>query len=265
MVDLQYIAKKIRLSALEKTTTIGKGHLGGTYSCIDILVSLFYSSLSLRHAEPLWPERDRFLLSKGHACLALYPILLDLGFIDKTKYDSYGINGGLGGQLDISIPGIEWNTGSLGHTLGIASGIAIASRLDGSNYHIFTVVGDGEFAEGSVWEALMYIGNSKLNNITCIIDRNRMSVTEVLDDDSFFKGLPSVVSSFGWQYFDIDGHDFSQLNKTFEICKSSALPTLVVANTIKGKGVSFMENTIKWHHSVPNVEELAIAERELNE
>jgi transketolase len=265
IIDQKIIAKKIRLYALEQTVLKKKGHLGGTYSCVDILVSLFYSAMSFQSKDPLWEDRDRFLLSKGHACLALYPILVDLGFIDKNTIDSYGLNGGLGGQLDISLSGVEWNTGSLGHTLGIASGISLGARFDEKNYHIFTVVGDGEFAEGSVWEALIYIGQNKLNNITCIIDRNRLSVTEVLDDDSFFKNLSPVVSSFGWQYFEIDGHDFSQLNETFSRCKLSSLPTLVVANTIKGKGVSFMENTIKWHHSIPSINELEIARRELNE
>lgn len=264
MRDLPDIAKKIRLSALEQTVLRGKGHLGGTYSCVDILVALFYLHLDVRPTEPRWQDRDRFLLSKGHACLALYPILLDLGFINEALVRSYGLDGGLGGQLDVSIPGVEWNTGSLGHTLGVASGMALAARLDNKDYHVFTVVGDGEFAEGSIWEALIYIGQHRLNNITCIIDRNRLSVTEVLDDESFFKHLPQVVESFGWQYFEINGHDFAELNETFAKCKRSMLPTLVVANTIKGKGVSFMEDTVRWHHSLPTTAELEIARRELN-
>ena len=264
MQDLVNIAKKIRLWAIEETVAKGKGHLGGTFSCVDILVALYYKVLNVKSNEPKWAGRDRFILSKGHACLALYPILMDLGFIDEKTFRSYGVDGGLGGQLDINIPGVDWNTGSLGHALGVASGMAISSNLDKKNYYIFVVVGDGECAEGSIWEAIMFIGQHNLSNIVCIVDRNRLSVTEVLDDGSFFKNLSIVLPAFGWKFIEIDGHNIAEMVNIFTESKQSNMPTFIIANTIKGKGISFMENGTKWHHSVPTKEELDIARRELS-
>jgi transketolase len=262
--DLIEKAKNIRLWAIEETASKGKGHIGGTFSCVDILVSLYYSVLNIKPKHPEWDGRDRFILSKGHACLALYPILMDLGFINNETFRSYGENGGLGGQLDISIPGVDWNTGSLGHSLGIASGMAMASKLDNKNYHVFSVVGDGECAEGSIWESIMFIGQRNISNITCIVDRNRLSVTETLDDDSFFKNLSIVLPSFGWGFVEINGHNIEEITIALNSSKWSKTPTFIVANTIKGKGISFMENVAKWHNSVPNKDELEAAKAEIN-
>lgn len=261
---LKSIAKQIRLSALEQTVTKKKGHLGGTFSCVDILVTLYYSTMRIDPQNPKWSGRDRFILSKGHACLALYPILADLGFITKATVDSYGTNGGLGGQLDINTPGIEWNTGSLGHALGVATGMALSARLDKLDYHIFVVVGDGECAEGSIWEAVMFAGQHGLSNITCLVDRNRLSVTTALDDDSFFRNLETVLPAFGWAYEEIDGHNIDELVDKLSLSRQSTKPRFIIANTLKGKGVSFMENEAKWHHSVPSEVELKIAREELN-
>jgi len=263
--ELERIAGKIRLKALEMTVAKKKGHLGGTFSCVDILVALYYGGvLGIDPSRPQWPDRDRFILSKGHACLGLYPILVDLGFMSQERFDTYGDNGGLGGQLDTGIPGVEWNTGSLGHALGVCAGMALAAKMDRKNYYAYALLGDAECAEGSIWEAITFAGEKKLNNLVALIDRNRLSVTEVLDDDSFFRSFPDAVRSLGWDCFDVNGHSIPALLETFQKAKTSEKPVLIICQTIKGKGVSFMENTIKWHHSVPTAAELEKARSELS-
>lgn len=261
---LTQTARRIRLLALEYTVAKRRGHLGGTFSCVDLLVALYYGGvLRVDPRRSDWRERDRFILSKGHACLALYAILVDLGFIDRRRIETYGENGGLGAQLDTSIPGVDWNTGSLGHAVGVAAGMALAARMNEQNYRAITILGDAEVAEGSVWEAIAFAGEQGLGNLVAIVDRNRLSVTDVLDDESLFRNFGTTVEGFGWSYADIDGHDFSEILGAFEQSNGPQRPLMIVANTIKGKGVSFMENTVKWHHAVPTTAELEIARREL--
>lgn len=262
--ELERKARWLRRVALERAVAAGKGHLGGVYSCAELLVALYYGGiLRVDPARPSWQERDRFFMGKGHACLGLYPILLDLGFMDQARFDSYGRDGGLGGQLDRTIPGVEYNTGSLGHVLGIAAGVALAAQLDGRSSRTFALLGDAECYEGAIWEALIFAGQRRLDRLVGIIDRNRLSVTDVLDDDSFFKGLPEAVRGFGWDCYEIDGHTFPDLLRTFETVRAAKQPSLIIANTIKGKGVSFMEQSIQWHHGVPDARELELARREL--
>lgn len=262
--QLEQKARNIRLEALDYTVKKKRGHLGGTFSCVDILVSLYYGDLlKIDPHNPSWPDRDRFILSKGHACLGLYSILVDLGFISRNKLESYGENGGLGGQLDISIPGVDWNTGSLGHALGVCAGIALGSKLSNKRYYAITLLGDAECSEGSIWEALIFAGQHKLNNLIGIIDRNRMSVTDVLDDNSFYAKFSLIIPSLGWKYVEINGHSFPDIINAITSAKQSDIPTLIVANTIKGKGVSFMENDPQWHHAVPGEAQLKLARQEL--
>lgn len=248
-------ARWTRLKVLEIANSKGIGHLGGTFSCVDLLVSLYYGGFLKKN--------DKFILSKGHACLALYSILVDLGILDQLALESYGINGGLGAQLDINVPGIDWNTGSLGHSIGICAGISLSAQLDGTDAYAYTIIGDAELAEGSVWEAISFAGGRRLANLVVIVDRNRLSVTEVLPDDSFFGELPNLCKSFGWNSQVIDGHNFPQIIGAFEMSKSSQLPTIIIANTIKGKGVSFMENKVQWHHGKITEDENARAMKEL--
>jgi len=263
-IELEQKARRIRLDALECTVKKGRGHLGGTYSCVDLLVALYNGGiLRVDPSRPEWPDRDRFILSKGHACLALYAILVDLGFMPQGRLDTYGDNGGLGGQLDMSIPGVDWNTGSLGHALGVAAGMAMAARMDGRDYGAFTILGDAEMAEGSVWEAIAFAGDQRLANLVGIIDRNRLSVTDVLEDEGIFRNFGGTMEGLGWAWEEIDGHDIPSVVDALLRSRKSDKPTMILANTIKGKGVSFMENTLKWHHSVPSSVELAIARKEL--
>jgi len=254
----------VRRTVLEAIAERRKGHIGGTYSCVDLLVALYYGGiLRFDSAQPAWLDRDRFLIGKGHACLALYAILMDQGFIARERFGEYGVDGGsLGGQLDIRTPGVEYNTGSLGHVLGIGAGIALAAKLDGRDYRAVVMVGDAECYEGSIWEALAFAGQHQLDGLIAIIDRNRLSVMDLLGDDALFAGFGAKVTAFGWDYDEIDGHSFSSILEAFDGDRSTR-PRMILANTIKGKGISFMENGVKWHHGVPNERELAVARREL--
>lgn len=254
----------LRMAVLDMITSAKKGHIGGAYSCMDILVALYYGDiLHFDPANPSWPLRDRFILSKGHSGSALFAVLADLGFFDPAELTRYCCNGGiLGGHPDRNIPGIEADTGSLGHGLGIGSGMALAAKMDGTDYRVFVLVGDGECNEGSVWEALVFAARHQFANLTLIVDRNRQCVLDFTEDCAPLDPLADRLASFGWDVEEVDGHSFQDLLAAFE-SKPSARPRAIVANTIKGKGVSFMEGVLKWHHSVPNAEELVVARAEL--
>lgn len=254
----------LRLAVLEMVAVAKKGHIGGAYSCIDILVALYYGGvLRFDPVNPSWPLRDRFILSKGHSGAALFAVLADLGYFDSAELTRYCCNGGiLGGHPDRKVPGIEADTGSLGHGLGIGAGMALAAKMDGAEGRVFVLVGDGECNEGSVWEALVFAARHRLSNLTLIIDRNRQCVLDFTEECAPLDPLAERLAAFGWDVAEVDGHSFQELLSTFEQ-KPSTRPRAIVANTIKGKGVSYMEKVLKWHHSVPNVEELAIARAEL--
>ncbi|MEK7615674.1 MAG: 1-deoxy-D-xylulose-5-phosphate synthase N-terminal domain-containing protein [Patescibacteria group bacterium] len=255
-LQLQKKARWVRLEVLEAIVKSGKSHIGGTYSATDLLVALYYGKL-------LRPG-DRFILSKGHACTALYAIFLDLGKMSRKVYDSYGINGGLGGQLETYIPGVDFNTGSMGHAIGVASGMALASRMDRKKSRAITMIGDAELFEGSCWEAIIFAGQLELANLVVIVDRNRLSVTEAIEDDSIYRNFKKKIESFGWSYVNINGHDFRDIQKAFQTVKHTKQPTMIIADTVKGKGVSFMENNVQWHNALPSPEQIAIARKELS-
>ncbi|MBI2870514.1 MAG: transketolase [Candidatus Omnitrophica bacterium] len=262
--DLEEKARRVRLSVLESIVASGKGHIGGTYSCTDLLVALYYAGiLRFNFRDPRWPDRDRFLIGKGHACLALYSIFTDLGLLPDARFDTYGQDGGLGGQLDTSIPGVEYNTGSYGHVLGIAAGIALAAKMDQKSLRAYALMGDAEMYEGSVWEAIVFAGHHKLDRLVGIIDRNRLSTTDMLDDDSFFKDFKEKMRSFDWDCHEFNGHSFPEILDVFDRIRNALRPVMLIAHTVKGKGISFMENGIKWHHGVPTATEAERARREL--
>lgn len=261
---LEKKARWVRLQVLKKIFETGRGHIGGTFSCVEILVALYLGSiLRISTKKPNLKTRDRFILSKGHASLALYAIFYDLKIISKKKYESYGYDGGLGGQLDISIAGVDFNTGSLGHAVGVAAGMALASRVDKNPFKVVTLLGDSEFFEGSVWEALVFAESYKLNNLIVVVDRNRFMVTDFLEDEGPFLEFESKIRSFGWEYFEIDGHNFEQIFDVFKKIEFVRKPSLLVANTIRGKGVSFFENNIDWYTKAPNRREFELAKAEL--
>jgi len=265
--DLNKKAKWVRKQVLEAVVETGKGHLGGTFSCTDILVALYYGKiLRVDPNNPQWYERDRLILGKGHACLALYNILVDLGFFDISRLREYGRDGScLGGQLNIDTPGVEYNTGSLGHALGVGAGMALAAKLNGKNYRVFAIVGDGECGEGSIWESVMFASQHQLNNLIGIVDRNRLSVTDIVEEDDGSGRLDDKFRACGWKCDVIDGHSFESILSALGSLDRLKQPLIVIADTVKGKGVSFMEDGVKWHHSVPTMAEFELAKKELEQ
>lgn len=260
-------ANWVRRQILETIVGAGKGHIGGAFSCTDILVSLFYAGiLRFDPRNPAWDGRDRFVLSKGHSCVALYAILADLGFFACSELSCFCSKGGrLGAHPDRNIPGIEADTGSLGHGLAIASGLALSGKLDGKDHMTAVLMGDGECQEGSVWEAAMFAGYHRLNNLVAIVDYNRQGVTDFIQDSVGLEPFADKWAAFNWEVREVDGHSFEEVLGAFRDFhhRSSIRPLAIIAHTIKGKGVSFMELKLEWHHSVPADQDLAIARREL--
>ena len=248
---MKKIAKKsqeFRIKILKAIKNAGKGHIGGAYSCIDILTVLYYSGiLDINKENYKNNNRNRFLLSKGHAAISQYVILQDLGLIEEKDLNNLNNGGILGEHPDHKIPGVEFDSGSLGHGLGIASGFSLAAKLDNLNYKTYVILGDGECHEGTVWEAAMLSAHLKLNNLVAIVDRNSLCIHGNTEHINGLNPFPDKWKSFGWNVVEVDGHNhqevFNALNSTHE-----EKPTVVIANTIKGKGVSFMENNPKWHH-----------------
>ena len=236
----------------------GFGHLGGTFSCVEMLISLYYSNLF-----SFSKTKDFFILSKGHANLALLSILKDKKIISKKFFLKYGKNSGIGGQLDKNINGVYWNTGSLGHSIGVCAGVALANKLKKKNYYAITIIGDSEIDEGASWEAIMHAGQNKLNNLIVMIDRNKFSVTTKIDNSFFYKNPKSIISKLGWNVYEVEGHNISKIKDTLKIAKNSKRPNMIICNTIKGKGVSFMENNKGWHHGSINSEQFKIAMKDL--
>lgn len=269
MADVQFLAGKaaeIRLNLLKMIFKAKMGHTGSSLSDTDILTTLYYDIMQIRPDEPDWEERDRFILSKGHAVESYYCILADMGFIDKEELNTFcQYQTRLIGHPNNKVPGIEMNTGALGHGLSIAVGMAKAAKMDNKDYRVFVLMGDGEQAEGSVWEAAMAGAHFGLDNLIGIIDRNRLQITGATEEVMGIEPLVGKWRNFGWQVLEIDGHNYGELKK----CLSSTpveegKPTMILANTIKGKGVSFIENKAGWHHRVPSASELNQAVEELS-
>lgn len=264
---LEKKAKTIRRMILEMIVGSGKGHIGGALSCTDILTTLYYGDiLRLDPKNPAWPDRDRFILSKGHSCAALYAILADRGFFPRDELASACKDGSLlGGHPDRNIPGVEADTGSLGHGLGIGSGLALSGKMDGKDFKTIVLLGDGECYEGSVWEAAQFSGSQGLNNLLAIVDRNRQCVNDFTEDINRLDPLPDKWRAFGWDAVTIDGHSCAAiLHELKEFRRGrSGKPLAIIAETIKGKGISFMEGKLEWHHGMPSPDELKIARSEL--
>lgn len=268
--SLKQKAKWVRQKSFQMHISAGRGHLGGALSITDIMVAIYYSGLfNLAANKKNSPERDRLIFSKGHACYALYCVLADKGYFPKAKLDTYGRNGTiLGGHPDHNIPGIEVSSGSLGHGLGIGSGLAMAAKLNKQNFSTLVILGDGECIEGSIWEAASFATQQKLSNLTAIVDNNKVASTAFTKDFTGNYPLPEKWKSFGWETVVIDGHNFKQILTALKKIKKSKQskrekPLAIIANTIKGKGISYMENDYHWHHGVPKGEQIDIAKKEL--
>lgn len=268
LLYLKDLARKIRLQALKMQHIANKGHLGGAFSAAEILVGLYYCGIiNIKPKNFKSPTRDRIIFSKGHACLSLYAVLADLGFFPKEELNKYGQNGTiLGGHPDHKIPGVEVSSGSLGHGLGIGIGMAIAAKLNNQKYLTYVVLGDGECNEGSIWEGVTMASAQNLNNLIAIIDNNGVAATSrTLEFVGPFP-LENKWRSFGWDTLSIDGNNISEIINALEKSKTRKTykPLAIIANTIKGKGISFMEGNHKWHHGVANDAEYKQAREELN-
>lgn len=265
---LQKKTNWVRRQVLEMAVNAGAAHIAPSFSCIDILVTLYYGGiLRINPENPQWPERDRFILSKGQAAVALYAVLADLGFFPKEELMTFTCNGSrLGGHTENTIPGVEAFTGSLGHGLSIGAGIALAGKMDRKRYLTVVLLGDGECHEGSIWEAAMFSSQHKLNRLVAIVDYNGLSATDYLKNYLDIEPLRKKWLAFGWEVRITDGHDIRKLLNAMKDLRQrkSEKPLAIIAKTIKGKGVSFMENKPIWHYRIPVGEELEIARRELS-
>ena len=242
------------------------GHIGGSFSAVDIILTLYKNILNIDLEDPKWPERDRFILSKGHCSLALYAVLEEIGFLEPGELDSYTLKGSrLAGHAEhFEIPAIEMTTGSLGHGISCAAGMALAAKISGKNWKVFCVVGDGECNEGSVWETLLFTAQQNLKNLIIIIDNNKMESLDLTKNILSIEPLVEKFASFNFEVREINGHNFGEIFLALTTQPKFDKPVIIVANTVKGKGVSFMENTPMWHYRAPSEAELINALAELN-
>lgn len=258
-IDLVKIAKDIRKKLIYMHYKSSSSHIGSAFSIIEILVVLYFKILKINPRQPNNSDRDRFILSKGHAVSAWYATLAKKGFFNENVLESYGLDGGiLAGHPDrFSVPGIESSTGSLGHGLPIGIGLAFAAKKDGKNYRVFVLMSDGECEEGSVWEGAISAARLKLDNLIGIIDANKLQAYEKTDNIQPVSSLKYKFIHFGWSVKEIDGHNFEELEKTLtNIPFEKNKPTMLIAHTIKGKGISMMENALEWHYKSPKKNQL---------
>ncbi len=253
LTELEKKACDIRADVVTLIHKAGCGHIGGDMSEIEALVALYYKHLNCSPENAADPDRDRFVLSKGHSVETLYCILADRGYFDKAElmetYSAYGSR--FIGHPNNKIPGIEMNSGSLGHGLSVAVGMAKAGKMDGQDYHVYAVLGDGELAEGSVWEGVMAGGHFKLDNLTALVDRNRLQISGSTEDVMAQDSQEARWAAFGWNVVSIPGNDMAAVDSALTLAKETkGKPTVIILNTTKGCGVSFMENLAVWHHKV---------------
>jgi len=267
---LEIRAREIRSTILTMLNRSGSGHTGGSLSAVEILLSLYCYKMNHRPQEPGWEDRDRFVLSKGHAAPALYAVLESCGYFKEHTAIELNSLRKIGSKLQghphcITTPGVEISTGSLGQGLSIANGMALASRLDGKKSRVYVLMGDGETQEGQIWEAAMTAAHQDLDNICALLDNNGLQIDGNVDSVMNIEPIGDKWKAFGWHVIKIDGHDFSQLLQALDEAETvKGKPTLIWAKTVKGKGVSFMENKADWHGVAPNDETLKNALAELS-
>ena len=267
-MDTRELAKRIRLHVLRMTNRGGSAHIGSNFSIADILGVLFGAILQLDPKNPKWEDRDRFILSKGHAGASIYAALAEKGFFPIEKLDTHYQNGSdlCGHVAHKNNPGVELSTGALGHGFPVAIGMAIAGKHQKKTHKVVTILGDGECDEGSNWEAAMYAPHHKLDNLTVIIDYNKIQSLDTVENTLGLEPFTDKWRSFGWEVVEVDGHDHDALLQVFShLPAQTGKPTCVIAHTIKGKGVSFMEDTVLWHYRTARDEEYDAAKQELNQ
>jgi len=265
--ELEDIARKLRRHIITMIYTAGSGHPGGSLSAADIVTALYFDNMKHDPANPHWPDRDRFVLSKGHAAPVLYAALAECGYFPLDWLTTLRKTGTcLQGHTDSTLtPGVDVSAGSLGQGLSIGIGMALAARLDNKDYHTYVLLGDGECDEGQVWEAAMFAPNYQLDNLTAIVDFNTLQLDGFTRDIMNLDPFMAKWAAFKWEVIEINGHDIQQILDAIRQAKAvKGRPTVIVAHTIKGKGVSFMENNVDWHGKAPNKSETEIALRELS-
>jgi transketolase len=265
-MDTTELARRIRLHVLRMTNRAGSSHVGSVFACADILAVLYGSILQYDPGNPAWPARDRFLLSKGHAGSGVYATLAECGFFPLQKLETHFQDGSdlCGHVSHKGIPGVELSTGSLGHGLSIGAGMAYAARLDGRAYRVFVLLSDGECDEGATWEGALFAGHHQLDNLVAIVDYNKIQCLDFVKDVLDLEPFASKWASFRWAVREVAGHDHEALGRILsEVPFEPGRPSCVIAHTVKGKGVSFMENTILWHYRTAKGAEFEAALAEL--
>lgn len=264
--ELKKISRSVRENIVKMLTESKSGHPGGSLSAADIMTALYFDEMNIDHNDPKKADRDRFVLSKGHAAPVLYSVLAEKGYFEKDELMSLRkINALLQGHPDMKyIPGVDMSTGSLGQGFSAACGMAMAGKLDNSPFRVYALLGDGEIQEGIIWEAAMSASHYKLDNMVAILDFNGLQIDGKNEDVMNVNPVADKFKAFGWNVIEIDGHDFDQIFAALDNAKSVASkPTMIIAKTVKGKGVSFMENEAGWHGQAPSAEQLNIALKEL--
>lgn len=268
VLELKRMANTIRQDIIKMLVPAKSGHPGGSLSAADILATLYFQEMKIKPENPYWEDRDRFVLCKGHAAPVLYAALAEKGYFPKEELLGLRQTGHmLQGHPDMKkVPGVDMSTGSLGQGLSIANGMALTGKLDNKDYRVYALLGDGEIDEGQVWEAAMAAAHYKLDNLTAILDFNGLQIDGPTDEVMSSAPLPEKWRAFGWHVMEVDGHDIEALTKAFAEAKDTkGKPSMIIAHTIKGKGVSFMENQAGWHGSTPNAEQAEQALKELQE
>lgn len=264
--ELQITAQKVRIGIIEGVHSAKSGHPGGSLSCADILTYLYFKEMNIDPKNPDKADRDRFVLSKGHAAPALYSVLAHRGYFDVELLKTLRHPGSiLQGHPDMKhIPGVDMSSGSLGQGISAAVGMALSAKHFGDNFNVYTVLGDGEAEEGQVWEAAMFAANKGLSNLTAFVDYNNLQIDGTIEEVNSAAPFDKKFEAFGWHTITINGNDFDEIEKALEEAKSIDKPVAIIAKTVKGKGVSYMENAVNWHGAAPNDELYEQAMTELN-
>lgn len=265
--QLEKTACKVRMGVIEGVYNAKSGHPGGSLSISDVLTYLYFAKLNVDPKNPKWADRDRFVLSKGHCAPALYAVLAERGFFDKSELKKLRhIGAMLQGHPDMKgTPGVDMSTGSLGQGISAAAGMALGGKLSSASYKVYTILGDGEIEEGQVWEAAMFSAHNKLDNLVAIVDNNGLQIDGKITDVCSPMPITDKFEAFGWHVITMNAHDFDDIERAFdEAEKINGKPVAIVMTSVKGKGVSFMENQIGWHGTAPNAEQYAQAMDELN-
>lgn len=271
MSDIAYLeqkAREIRKLAIESIGKASSGHPGGSLSCADIVAALYFAAMNVKAEDPGWPDRDRFIMSKGHACPALYAALALKGYFPLEELDHLRELGSIlqGHPYSRKTPGVDVSTGSLGQGLSVANGIALAAKLDGKGYYIYCLLGDGEIEEGQIWEAAMSSAHYRLDNVICLLDHNHLQIDGTIEDVIGNVNIVQKFEAFGWNVITADGHNIAEILNAIDKAKATkGLPSMIITDTVKGKGVSFMENKAGWHGTAPTPEQVSRALKELEE